>query len=326
MLEKAITKASIVKMILSGQPVVPSEKAVTVFAPTNIALAKYWGKRDTDLHLPMNSSVSLSLKDYGCTTTLSICEGDCDRVILNGEALPAEHPFVEKASAFFDLFRTKAHYYFKLETNSNIPIAAGLASSACGFAAVVKALAALFQWNLSLRELSILARLGSGSASRSLYDGFSIWHKGRREDGMDSFAESLEVDWPEFQIGLCLLNKAEKKISSREGMQRTVETSVLYQVWPDKAEQDAEAIKRAILKKDFQTVGELAENNALTMHATMLAAKPPVCYWEPETLAILDKVWALRKEGVPVYATMDAGPNVKLLHLKKDADVVAALL
>lgn len=318
-----MNKIDIVNQLLQDQSHTARQDQASVYAPTNIALSKYWGKRNQQLHLPMNSSVSLTLNQYGCDSTLSIIDSDQDIMLVNGDRIDTNTSFYKKASAFLDLFRFSSNYHFQLDTQSRIPIAAGLASSACGFAAIVKALDSLFAWQLPTTQLSILARLGSGSACRSLYNGFAVWHKGQRDDGMDSVAEAIDSDWPEFCMGAVLLSKKQKPISSRQGMQHTVDTSSLYAAWPEKAETDCRAMIKAIKEKHFSRLASLAENNALFMHATMQAAQPPVNYWLPESVALMQKVWRLRREGLAIYFTMDAGPNIKLLYLKHDHDTVS---
>jgi diphosphomevalonate decarboxylase len=204
----------------------------------------------------------------------------------------------------------------------NIAVAAGFASSASGFAALVLALNNLFAWHLTKRELSILARLGSGSAARSLWLGFVEWHRGVNMNGMDSYAEPLPDCWPGLCIGLLTISEAEKAISSREAMQRTVNTSVLYNSWPEKVAQDLKAIKQAINEQDFGLLGRAAEANALTMHATMLSSWPPICYFLSDTMAAMQHIWALRHQGLSLYFTQDAGPNLKLLFLERDTEDV----
>ncbi len=181
------------------------------------------------------------------------------------------------------------------------------------------ALNKLHGWNLPDKKLSILARLGSGSASRSLWQGFVEWHVGKDEQGMDSFAAPLKAaNWPELKISLLILEAGEKEIGSRAAMHRTVETSSLYKSWPGKVANDMTKLKKAIVTKDFDLLGATAESNALAMHATMMAAQPPILYWLPQSVSTMKKVWQCRHEGLPLYFTMDAGPNIKLLFLEKD--------
>jgi len=314
-----VKKSHIVEKLLGDlSRYTPSNKAVTAYAPTNIALVKYWGKRNQELNLPMTSSLSVSLTDKGATTTLSVSAIAQDVFVLNGKPVPTTSVFYQRLLCYLDLFRPFKTFYFNVDIVSTVPIAAGLASSACGFAAMALALDKFFSWQLSSQQLSMLARLGSGSACRSIWPGFVEWHAGEREDGMDSYAEPLSVQWPELCIGLMIVSDKEKTIGSREAMQRTIETSELYKSWPQKVAHDLVILKKAIQEKDFDLLGKTAESNALAMHATMLSAWPPVSYYLPETISAMHRVWQARAEGVPVYFTQDAGPNLKLLFVDKD--------
>ncbi|BBP42786.1 diphosphomevalonate decarboxylase [Thiosulfativibrio zosterae] len=288
-------------------------------APVNIALSKYWGKRDVALNLPTNSSLSISLPGLGTQTHLTwLPTLGQDAISLNGQRLSSEHKFAKRLSAFLDFFRPNLAGHFQVITHNSVPTAAGLASSASGYAALVLALNDAFEWQLSLQQLSLLARLGSGSASRSLFPGFARWHKGKQDNGMDSYAEALPESWPEFCVGLLEIDIQEKPLGSTAGMQKTVETCEIYQAWPEKAEKDVNIIQKAIQNKDLTTLGETAENNALTMHATMISTWPPILYWQAESVAAMHQIWALRNQGHSVYFTMDAGPNLKLLFLETE--------
>jgi diphosphomevalonate decarboxylase len=312
-------KADIVQQLLRGRTIVtqPTRREQGVaYAPTNIALCKYWGKRDTELNLPVTSSLSIALPDKGAMTTLTYNTKAIDIITLNGNELAADNPFVTRLIAFLDLFRTEDQWYLQVDIKMNIPVAAGLASSACGFASMVCALNDLMQWQLAPKDLSILARLGSGSASRSIWNGFVIWHEGMREDGMDSCGESLPIEWPALRVGILPISNQQKPISSRDAMLRTVNSSSLYGSWPRKVSQDLSIFKQALKVKNFALLGGTAESNALAMHATMLSSWPPICYFLPETLLAMHKVWELRREGHEVYFTQDAGPNLKLLFLE----------
>ncbi|MCS6770608.1 MAG: diphosphomevalonate decarboxylase, partial [Kiritimatiellae bacterium] len=203
--------------------------------------------------------------------------------------------------------------FFRVETRNSIPTAAGLASSASGFAALALALNDFFGWDLPHNHLSILARLGSGSACRSIFLGFVEWEAGADEDGMDSFAVPLSTQWPELRIGVLTISEDQKAISSREAMKRTRRTSSLYESWPVKVAHDLALIKEAIEGRNFELLGQTAESNALAMHATALAAWPPILFWHPRTVSIIHDIWALRENGLPIYFTIDAGPNIKLL-------------
>jgi len=291
------------------------------FAPANIALCKYWGKRDTELNLPVNSSLSISLGKLGTRTVVKFAK-NADRIFLNGKRAPKG--FAVRLSDYLDLFRKKG-LFFEVRTKNNIPTGAGLASSASGFAALIQALNELMGWKLSRRELSMLARIGSGSAARSLCDGFAVWHAGQRPDGMDSYAETVDGAWPELRVGILEVSARRKKTGSTEGMNRTRETSELYEAWPAQAACDFDELRAAIAAKDFSMLGKTAENNALAMHATMLAAWPPLCYWKPQSVSLMQKVWEVREYGFELYFTMDAGPNLKLLFLKESQAAVRKL-
>jgi diphosphomevalonate decarboxylase len=294
----------------------------SAFAPSNIALSKYWGKRDSELNLPINSSLSVSLGSLGTKTEIRM--RDEEVIFLNGQLQSADSSFAQRIAAFLDLFRPMfGNACFEIRTENNIPTAAGLASSASGFAALVMALDDLAGWGLDKKQLSMLARLGSGSASRSVYDGFVQWNAGDNPDGADSYAEPLPNVWQNFRIGVLEISKARKPIGSRDGMNRTVQTSELYKSWPAQANRDIETIRAAIIAQDFPILGKAAENNALAMHATMMSAWPPLIYLQPESIEMIHKVQRVRADGLEVYLTIDAGPNIKLLFLEEHAAAVA---
>jgi diphosphomevalonate decarboxylase len=290
-------------------------------ANVNIALSKYWGKRQVELNLPTNSSLSIDLPGLGTQTVLTLTENTTNQAWLNHQALRPEHPFSQRLFAYLAPFQPQG-YAFQVHTQNTVPTAAGLASSASGYAALVLALNDLFGWQLDQASLSILARLGSGSASRSIFKGFVIWHKGQQEDGMDSYAEGLEHTWAELCVGLVKVNTAEKAIGSTAGMQQTVKHCELYQAWPAQAERQVKLIQQAIEQKNFTLLGETAENNALSMHATMMATWPPIVYWQAESVSAMQRVWQLRQQGIEVYFTMDAGPNLKLLFQAENKKAV----
>jgi len=306
------TKRDVVDHLLSHRSRHPVRENVNASAPANIALCKYWGKRNTELNLPVTDSLSLALGHLGSNISLSMGHKN-DSVVLNDRELKPTDPFRVRTLDFLNLFRENQDEFHVVAQNT-IPTAAGFASSASGFAALVFALDQLYQWDLDQRSLSILARLGSGSACRSVFEGLVIWHAGTSDDGMDSYAEPLGQQWPELRIGLIILSEEQKYIGSRAAMLRTVETSPLYQAWPDTVERDINEIQDAIADTNFSKVGRIAERNALTMHATMMASDPPIMYWLPDSLRTIKRVWNARDEGLDVFFTMDAGPNVKLLY------------
>ncbi|MEP5761213.1 MAG: diphosphomevalonate decarboxylase [Litoreibacter sp.] len=294
----------------------------TAYAPSNIALSKYWGKRDQALNLPLNSSLSISLRDWGSTTQISPSSDGHDRVWLNDEELDAQTAFHSKVVAFVELFRRGQNLSLHIRTTNSIPTAAGLASSASGFAALTQALVGAFDIDLSKAQQSLLARFGSGSATRSIWHGFVRWDRGDAADGSDSFARPLPITWPEFRIAIVPVDTGPKAQTSRDGMNHTVATSPLFPPWPARAEADCAQIEKALTDKNFVALGEIAEANALAMHATMLAARPALSYLKPQSWSVLERLWQARREGLSAFATMDAGANVKLLFLARNtADV-----
>ena len=286
-------------------------------APSNIALSKYWGRRDDKLTLPNNSSFSMTFDAMYTQTTVDFSdEYEQDEIIINDKSQEGEKK--DKALDHLNLIRKIAGIDtpVKMMSVNNFPTAAGLASSAAGFAALTFAAsrAAGLKWND--RELSIYSRRSSsGSAARSIHGGFVEWHKGKKPDGTDSYAETFKDEkfWPEFRVIACILTEKEKAVSSAAGMKDTINTCPYYAEWPKTAELDVLAIKQAVLDKDLKRVGEAAENNCLKMHATMIATKPPLLYWEPETLKVMKAIQKWRSEGIPAYFTIDAGPQVKVI-------------
>lgn len=303
-----MTRSEVVQTLLSEHARSPVKSTGVAYAPANIALCKYWGKRDADLHLPVTSSLSVSLGPLG--THAKLTPDAAPTLSINDETIPIDSPVAQRCHDFLALFDRGP---FRVETRSTVPVGAGLASSASAFAALTTAADDLFGWDLPLAHRSILARLGSGSASRSVVPGFVEWQVGERADGMDSHALPLDVTWPDLRIGILHVSDAPKPIGSRPAMHRTRETAVLYESWPAQVARDLPVIRDAIHNRDLARLGPAAEANALSMHATMLASWPPILYAQPETTALLHRIWKLRKDGLSVFITIDAGPNPKLI-------------
>lgn len=296
----------------------------TARAHSNIALIKYWGKRDETLILPHNSSLSVTLDTLYTTTSIAFQTGlDRDLFILNGK--PASEKERLKVSRFLDLIRGLADVTLFAEVVSENVFAtgAGLASSASGFAALSAAATHALGIELDGKDLSKLARRGSGSATRSIYGGFVEWQKGVQPDGEDSYAVPIASadDW-DLHMLIVTVDEAAKDISSRDGMRRTVETSPFYPAWLETIDQDLAEVKTAIYEKDFQKLGEVAERNALKMHATTLASNPPFWYWQSETLLVMNTVKRLRAEGTLAYFTIDAGANVVVLCQARNTEKI----
>lgn len=293
-------------------------------AHTNIALIKYWGKRNDQLFLPVTSSLSLTL-DAFYTETLVMRDPDLDQdqIFINDrlQSQATKQPIVRFIDRFRDLAGNREKVY--IQSTNFVPTAAGLASSASAYAALACALNDAFDLKLDARALSILARQGSGSASRSLFGGFVEWHKGQGDDSDSSYAEQIDAgDW-DIAMLVVVINDQAKAISSRYGMAQTVKTSPFYALWPEEVAKDLAAIKAAIKARDFDTMGQIAEHNAMKMHATTIAANPSFTYWSPESLVALQYIQKLRNEvGLSCYATMDAGPNVKVLVPASQLDIL----
>ncbi|MEM9601602.1 MAG: diphosphomevalonate decarboxylase [Pseudomonadota bacterium] len=298
-------------------------RTVSVYAPSNIALAKYWGKRDKPANLPLNSSLSVSLGDWGTHTAISPSPDDRDHVLLHDAELAADSPFARRVLRFAERFGGIHRPPLRIHTRNTLPTAAGLASSASGFAALTRALCACFELDLSAREMSVIARLGSGSATRSLWHGFVRWDRGVRPDGEDSHGVPLDLTWPAFRIAVVTVTTEAKAWSSRDGMNHTVATSPLYAAWPERAEADCRAIEQALCDRDASALGPLVEANALAMHATMQSARPALTYLTSTSWSVLERLWQARRDGLEAYATMDAGANVKLVF---EADATDAVL
>ncbi len=294
----------------------------TAIAHTNIALIKYWGKRDEKLILPANSSLSITLDKFYTETTVEWMEdAKNDSFSLNGQVKQDA-----KVEQFLNVLRAEfdVPYFAKIDSVNHVPTAAGLASSASAFAALAVASSKALGRQDDMANLSRLARRGSGSASRSLFGGLAIWQKGTRSDGRDSFAVPFRSGLTKkIAVVVAVVSDEEKAISSRDGMKSTVLTSPFFKEWVQTAEEDLRNIKNAFLSENFVEVGETLEHNAMKMHATTLGAKPPFTYFSPVSISVMEEVRKLRADGIPAYFTMDAGPNVKVICLQENENLVA---
>ena len=302
---------------------------VTARAHANIALVKYWGKRDAALNLPAAGSLSLTLAGLTTTATVEPISGDSDELVLDG------HPVTGGGRARFaswrEVVRARAgtQERFRAESANDFPTASGLASSASAYAALALAASRAAGLTLDARELSILARRGSGSAARSMFGGLVVMRAGSRADGSDSFAETLvsaaelDRDWQLAMVVAVVGGGRVKSLSSRAAMEHCAETSPLYDGWLASVPGDLAAARAAIEQRDLHALGEVAEQSALTMHAAALAARPAIAYFRPATIALLDAVQELRRRGLSAFFTMDAGPHVKVLTTRDEAALVA---
>lgn len=252
-----------------------------------------------------------------------------NEVVIDGSKASEEE--ASRVSAHLELIKELAgdSSFARVLSQNNFPKKAGIASSASGFAALTLAASAALDLQLSTKDLSILARRGSGSASRSFDGGFVEWQMGSEVDGSDSHAVQLAgpTHWPNLAIVVTVLSTQPKKTGSRAGMRQTVATSPLYQAWLSTVGEDLAQARKAIEGRDFHALGKTAELNALKMHATMHTTQPPIIYWEPQSVELMKEVVRLREEeGLGCYFTMDAGPQVKILCEDHDLPRVVEML
>ena len=276
-------------------------------AHANIALIKYWGKKDYELFLPFTSSLSLTLDQLYTITSVEIDEALTEDIfVLNGVVQDKNETM--KISKFVDFFR-KNNRFVRIESFNSFATAAGLASSASGYAALAKALNHEFGWNYSNQELSRITRKGSGSATRSLFGGFAVWQTGNDES---SYGYPLNIDMDIVMV-IGVVNDTKKSQSSRSMMKTTVTQSAYFKAWVQQSEIDYKEMMTAVERRDLVRIGKIAERNAMMMHATLLANEVPFFYLQPKSLEIIQLVQELREQGVLAYYTMDAGPNVKII-------------
>jgi diphosphomevalonate decarboxylase len=297
-----------------------------VEANTNIALVKYWGKRDEKLNLPAVGSISLTLAGLSTRTEVRFdALLEADTLSLNG-SVERGRP-VEKVSRFLDLVRARAGIMDRASVISanNFPTAAGLASSASAFAALALAATRAAGLTLSGSELSVLARRGSGSAARSLFGGFVEMQKGERADGEDAFAAPLDTQL-DARMVIAVASEGPKETLSTDGMRHTAETSPYFAAWQSANETDLIEARRALAEGDLARLGTVAERSCLTMHASAMAARPAVVYFRGVTVDGYRAIRELRAGGTPAWFTCDAGPHPKALTDAAHAESVAAAL
>jgi len=291
-------------------------------SPINIALIKYWGKRDQDLILPYNNSISMTVDSLYSHTTVDFGEQyEEDIFILNNKKVEVNSVEYKKyIGRFLNIVREKYDIDLKVKimSENNFPTSAGLASSASGFSALSMAINGALNLGLNSRELSILSRLGSGSSARSIYDGFVEWKKGEMDDGSDSYAEQVIEDWASLRMVICITDEKQKKIKSRAGMTQSVNASPMYSGWLSSIDEDLNLMRNGLMRKNFSVVGRVAEENCLKMHAVMMTTKPSIIYWNDITLKIIKSIIDWRKNGLESYFTIDAGSQVKIICMENN--------
>jgi len=294
-------------------------------ARANIAFIKYWGNLNDDLRLAMNGSISMTLDMLRTVTTVELSPALAeDEIEVDGvEPFPGAKA---RIVAHLDRLRTLAGKPLKARVASvnDFPTGVGLASSASGFAALTLAAAAAFEMGLEDRELSALARLGSGSATRSIWGGYVEWVAGTEHE--ESFASQIAP--PEhWEICDCiaLVSTETKEVASSEG-HKLAKSSPLYSARLSQVKEDLDRVREAILSRDFESLGSVAEREALSLHAIMMTSQPSLLYWTPATVRVIKEVRNWREEGRSVYFTIDAGPNLHLLTLPSGVEEIERAL
>lgn len=298
---------------------VPLPTGCRAIAHSNIALAKYWGKRDRELNLPDVPSLSLTLAGLTTSTWVRFDRQlVADELVLNGSKV--DGPAASKAVALLERVRQAAgiNLRARIESSNDFPTAAGLASSASGFAALARASVGAAGLDFSSRELSDLARSASVSAARSIFGGFVTLEAGA------FFAEPLEVanDAEQLRMVIAVTERGPKAVSSTAGMLHTRETSPYYPAWRDGAPLVHRELREALVAGDLHRAGAAMEHSTLAMHASMFAARPALIYFNAATLSAIQAVRELRAAGAFAYFTIDAGPHVKVLTLSEDVSRV----
>lgn len=295
-----------------------SNLSATAVANPNIAFIKYWGNRDEELNLPENGSISMNLAGLHTRTSVEFdLSLPADRLTINGR--PAAPAVLGRVSAFLDHVRcladTSAHA--SVVSENNFPAGVGIASSASAFAALALAASTAAGLRLSEPELSRLARLGSGSACRSVPGGFVEWYAG--DDDQNSYAVSIAP--PDHWIlvdCVAIVSESHKPVGSTEG-HSLAGTSPLQGARISSAADRIERCRSAILTRDFDALAAVSELDSNLMHAVMMTSTPPLLYWQPATIAVMQAVTSWRRNGVPVFYTMDAGPNVHVFCPEDEA-------
>lgn len=293
----------------------------TAIAPSNIAFIKYWGKKDEILRLPENGSISMNLSNLQTTTTVEFNKDfKEDSIVINDIKEESEG---SRAIKHLDRIRkiAKINYKARVVTKNNFPTGTGLSSSASGFAALTVAGAKAAGLDLSEKELSILARQGSGSACRSIPDGFVEWLDGDTSDTSYGISLYPESYWDIVDV-VVVVSKNKKEVSTTEG-QKLAKSSPFFPVRLARIKEKIRLIKQYLQKKDFKNFGELLEAEALELHAIMLTSTLSLIYWLPGTLRVMHFVKKWRTDGLEVYFTVNTGQDIHLICQKKDvAEVV----
>lgn len=296
-------------------------RPVRARAWANIALVKYWGKREGAGNVPATPSISLALDGLLTETELSPRDSDEDSFIINDD--PISGTGAAKLARYLDLWRNDGHLEGAVEVRSrnSFPTAAGLASSASGFAALATALNELTGTGFDRDTLSRMARRGSASAARSIPGGVAEMPLGE-DPASTLLLPSETLPWG---MVVAVVKAPGKEIGSTEGMEMSRTSSPLYDAWLESSEVDFAKLRSALLAQDLQQVGEIAEANMYAMHSVMFSTRPALQYWSETTLSLLREIRAWRSKGLATWATVDAGPHVAFLAHKDDLEKIVEL-
>ncbi len=276
----------------------------TAIAPSNIAFIKYWGKKDEKLRLPENGSISMNLSGLSTTCTVEF-NRDGEKDEIDHERIKLHIDRVRKLAGMKD--------HARVDTRSNFPHSTGLSASASVFAALTLAATKAAGLDLSEKELSILARQGSGSACRSIPDGFAEWLDGNTSD--TSYAVSIYPPqyWDLVDI-VAVVTHTKKRVSTSEGM-KGLKKSPFHKTRLSGMQEKIVSVKDALARRDFELLGIISEAEALEMHAVMITQQPALLYWTPGTLELMKAVHVWRSEGLPCFFTINTGQNIHILTL-----------
>jgi diphosphomevalonate decarboxylase len=284
---------------------------VTAVANPNIAFIKYWGRTDPHLNLPANPSLSMNLGALKTVTTVEYYPDlVVDSVVIDNE--PATARARSRVATHLDRIRDMARigYRARVVSRNGFPAGTGLASSSAAFAALSLAATRAANLDLDEAELSRLARMASGSACRSVPGGFSLWEGDSHET---SFARQIAPpDYWDLRDVVAVVSYEHKAVSSYDG-HGTAPSSPLYAARLASVPELLDTVHRGLTARCLEAIGPAVETDALAMHAVMMTSRPALLYWEPATVTVLHAVRAWRADGMPVYFTMDAGPNVHCL-------------
>lgn len=293
----------------------------TAIAPSNIAFIKYWGKRDENLRLPENGSIAMNLSNLLTCTTIEFSPLlKSDELTIDGRRELGAG--LERVTKHLDRIRllAKIKTKAKIVSNNNFPRGTGLSSSASGFAALTLASSKAAGLNLSERKLSILARQASGSACRSIPDGFTEWLDGSSSETSYSISIYPATHWQIFDI-VVIISKEMKETPTTEG-QRLARTSPFYSQRLMFVQNKIKKCKNYIKARNFKLFGELIESEALELHAIILTSRPSLIYWLPTTVMLMKLVKQWRNEGIEVYFTLNTGQNIHLIVETKNRDEI----